>query len=158
MTQRDMTTGVRRMGQKNAVNFLVVEDDAVDVKILRRGLHGIGSTGDIVHKDSCEEALDFLRKIQDCEDTFRPFVVLLDINLRGMNGIDFLRKLRQMPGALSIYVIVFTTSTYQKDINAAYDAGANAYVTKPTFSDDLKHTLSTLLGYLDILQLASMTR
>lgn len=145
------------MNARPANHFLVVEDDLLDVKILTRGLKKVGSKIDLVHKSTCEDALDFLRADAKKRQMARPFVILLDFNLPGMNAIDFLGRLRALEGAESHYVIVFTTSQYQKDIDRAYAAGANAYVLKPTFAEDLTTTLESLVNYLKILHLPSVS-
>lgn len=114
---------------------LLVEDDPEDVYIARRAfargkipnpLHAVGDG---------KEALEFLQRrgrYGDARDAPRPALILLDLNLPSVDGREVLRRIRRDPELRLIPVVVVTSSGDESDVRACYEAGANAYITKPT--------------------------
>ena len=76
-----------------------------------------------------------------------PSLILLDLNLRGQNGCDFLKRLRADPRFAAIPVVVFTTSDDQHDLSRCYASGANGYVVKPGTFAELVHCTADLCRY-----------
>ncbi len=101
---------------------LVVDDSRVVRKVARRIVEDLGYT--------CEEAEDGQKAYEACEQGM-PDAVLLDWNMPVMSGIEFLEKLRQMPGGTAPKVVFCTTENDMAHIQRAMAAGADEYIMKP---------------------------
>lgn len=113
---------------------MLVEDDENDVRITRRALKKSGLQGTLSVTRDGQEALDYLYRRPPFEDPAehpRPGLVLLDINIPKMNGIEVLRTIKEDPELRRIPVLMLTTSTRQEDVAAAFAHGANGFITKP---------------------------
>jgi CheY-like chemotaxis protein len=110
------------------INILLVEDDKLDVIDMQRTLAKMN----LLHKAAVvrngEEAIEYLQKIAPYE---RPDIVLLDINMPKMNGIEFLSYLRKTPEWKDLKVFVITTSDERVDREATRDLGISGYIVKP---------------------------
>ncbi len=128
-------------------NVLLVEDNDLDVEILERALEKIGAKGVLHRTRDGLEALQVLK--DDCVDKTlpRPFVVLLDVNMPGMNGHEFLQAVRTDEDIRDTRVFMFTTSDSKSDVALAYRNNANGYIVKPNSSADLCGILETLRNF-----------
>jgi CheY-like chemotaxis protein len=119
--------------------ILLVEDDTVDAMTVRRALKEAGSSRALVHRLNGEEALEYLRTANG--DT--PGLILLDLNMPRMNGLEFLEIQQADERLAGIPVVVLTTSTNAKDIERSYELNAKAYIVKSIdykeFVDSIKH-------------------
>jgi CheY-like chemotaxis protein len=106
--------------------ILLVEDDQVDVMTIRRALREIHVTNPVVTAENGEDALRYLRG-----DDERPCIILLDLNMPIMNGIEFLQHAKRDETLRSIPVIVLTTSEEQEDKVSSFDLGVAGYMAKP---------------------------
>jgi CheY-like chemotaxis protein len=122
--------------------ILLVEDDTVDAMTVRRALKEAGSSRTLVHRLDGEEALEYLHTTNG--DT--PGLILLDLNMPRMNGLEFLECKQAEERLRDIPVVVLTTSTNAKDIERSYELGAKAYIVK---SIDYKQFVDSIKG-LDI--------
>lgn len=105
--------------------ILVVDDDPDDLEITRRALAKIGCGMACMTACRGEEALALLRDLAEL-----PSIILLDLKMPGMNGIDTLRQIRSDDGLRHIPVVIVTNSTLDSDRSAALAAGANAFLHK----------------------------
>ena len=116
------------------VDILLVEDNEDHIELTLRALKNNNLINDIhVVKDG-KEALDFAYhrgKYQDTEKYPRPGLILLDIHLPKVNGLEVLETLKKDPDLKSIPVIMLTTSSRDEEIVKSYAGGVNSYVTKP---------------------------
>ncbi len=113
------------------MHIMLIEDDENDVRITRRAIQKGGLEADMSVTRDGQEALDFLYRRPPFEDARRPDLVLLDINLPKLNGMDVLREVKRDPALRSIPVLMLTTSARHEDVAAAYAHGANAFICKP---------------------------
>jgi CheY-like chemotaxis protein len=126
-----------RIGQTAAVahggeiTILLAEDDEDDRVLTRAALHEAKHNAVLHTVGDGAELLEYLRRCGD-EDSPRPNLILLDLNMPRMDGHEALAKIKQDPDLRSIPVVVLTTSTAQEDIASSYDLGANSYISKPT--------------------------
>ena len=114
--------------------LLLVEDCPDDQELMRLALKDGAFPLEVVMLSDGREALDRLRFImhsKGSEETPHPALILLDLKLPGLSGLDFIRELRREPLGRLIPVVVLTTSGIPADIEAAYESGANAFVQKP---------------------------
>ena len=114
--------------------ILLVEDNDDDVQLTLRALrlHHIANAVKVVHDGA--EALDFLfcrGAYADRSPDELPQLVLLDLKLPKVPGLDVLRKLREEPLTRRLPVVILTSSNVESDLAASYDLGANSYIRKP---------------------------
>lgn len=107
------------------MNILLVEDDPDDLFLARRALDRSGLTYVLEHAEDGVQALDLLKK------GLRPDVVLMDINMPRMDGLEALRAIRADPAQKGLPVVMLTTSDADRDILAAFAEEATAYYAKP---------------------------
>ncbi|HEU4843679.1 MAG TPA: response regulator [Burkholderiaceae bacterium] len=107
--------------------ILLVEDDQVDVMTILRALKEIHVVNPVVSMENGEAALDYLRD----PAKERPCIILLDLNMPIMNGIEFLQMIKHDAELKRIPVIVLTTSEEQQDKVHSFDLGVAGYMAKP---------------------------
>lgn len=130
------------------VQILLVEDNPDDAEITRRAF-GKGRVVNGLHvvRDG-QEALDFLFHENGYgADTPRPDLILLDLNLPKVNGIEVLQKIKASDDLSTIPVIVLTVSEGQEDVRKSYKLGANTYITKPVDFAKFVHAMEILGEY-----------
>jgi two-component system response regulator len=130
--------------------ILIVEDSPEDFETTVRGLTKAGLANPIFHCEDGDEALDFLRRqgnYTSAEDSPRPGIILLDLNLPGTDGREVLAEIKEDSNLKTIPVIVLTTSTDERDIQTCYQAGANSYIHKPVGMDGFMTALQRLTDY-----------
>ena len=116
---------------RTPVDILLVEDNPSDVLLLERVLEGSRLCKKIHVVSSGEEALCFLGRECPYQQAPRPRLVLLDLYLPDLSGLDVLRAMQQDPLLRAIPVVMLTVSGVREEILAAYDEGARAFITKP---------------------------
>src|SRR5277367_5691679 len=114
-----------------AIDVLLVEDDEGDVLMTREAFefHKIRNRLHVVSDG--KQALQLLRKTGPYADAPRPGLILLDVNLPRVSGLEVLAELKQDPELLAVPVVMLTTSQAEEDILRSYKLHANAYVSKP---------------------------
>jgi CheY-like chemotaxis protein len=133
---------------KEEINVLLVEDDPADQKLIKSALLNQKIGCSIHISENGEEALEYLRQgVQDCVVNSLPNVILLDLNMPGMGGKDFLRRIKAMDDLCFIPVVVLTTSDSQTDIEQCYKLKASGYVQKPASPKALKSALEKFIIY-----------
>lgn len=118
----------------NVRPILLIEDDRDDETLVRRALDGCRVPNAVVVARDGAEALDYLFALgqwRDRDVEEQPVLVLLDISLPKIDGLEVLRQIRADPLTRLLPVVVLTSSRRQSDVLSGYDAGANGYVVKP---------------------------
>jgi CheY-like chemotaxis protein len=131
------------------LNIVLVEDDAVDVMNVRRAFEKNNILNPLHVAQNGVEALQMLRSGQVPDDRR---LVLLDLNLPRMNGIEFLRHLRSDPQLNPIPVVVLTTSADENDKVEAYHLNVAGYLVKPVTSPDFAELMATLNKYWSLVE------
>lgn len=132
------------------VNILLVDDDDVDVKAVVRALKQLKIANPMVRAKDGIEALEMLRS----EDQVPPpYLILLDINMPRMNGIEFLDELRQDSALSSAIVFVLTTSQADEDKMAAYSKHVAGYIVKKQVGDGFMKVMQMLDHYWRVVEL-----
>ncbi|HZX31093.1 MAG TPA: response regulator [Rhodocyclaceae bacterium] len=120
------------------IQILMVEDDPGDVFLIREALKSSNLDFTVHHADNGERALDFLHRRPPFQSSERPDLILLDLNLPRVNGIEVLRDVKSVPELSNIPVIVLTTSKSEADANLCRQLGANDFISKaPSFEEFL---------------------
>jgi CheY-like chemotaxis protein len=118
-------------GECEAVDVLLVEDDPGDVLMTREAFEHYKIRNALHVVTDGEQALQFLRRTGDYADAPRPGLILLDLNLPRLDGLEVLAELKADPLLKVIPVVILTTSQAQQDVLRSYALHANAYVSKP---------------------------
>ena len=113
------------------MRVLLVEDDPDHAELVRRGLEAYGSRVELTHLDDGEAALEYLRERTSPEALGRPHLVLLDLRLPRVDGLEILREIKASPDLSDIPCVVLTTSHSEGDMVNAYRLHANSYLVKP---------------------------
>lgn len=130
------------------LTILLVEDDPADQKLIKRSLLRQRIANYISVAESGEEALDYLsRSTADDGQCPAPSLILLDLNMPGMGGKEFLRRIKEDDTLKAIPVVVLTTSDSEKDILDSYKLCASGYISKPVNLQDFQEALRKLGEY-----------
>ncbi len=116
---------------RNGLRVLLVEDDPDHAELVRRGLEECGSRLQLTHVGDGEAALDYLRRRAPRDAAGRPHLVLLDLRLPRIDGLEVLREIKTSPELCDIPCVVLTTSQAEGDMVQAYRLHANSYLVKP---------------------------
>ncbi|AFZ03825.1 response regulator [Calothrix sp. PCC 6303] len=130
--------------------LLVVEDSNEDFEALQRYLDKYPLTIPVYRCVNGDDALAFLYhtgNYTDYQNAPRPGLIVLDLNLPGMDGREVLQQIKQDEDLKLIPVVIFTTSNSPKDIQACYKQGVNSYIVKPMDAARLKRNIQTLIDY-----------
>ena len=120
--------------QPSEVDILLIEDNPADAELAMRSLKKNNSLKNIVHVKDGAQALEFIFCIghySNRDFKIQPKVILLDLNMPKINGIDVLRRIKADEQTKNIPVIVLTSSNESPDIKACYELGANSFIVKP---------------------------
>lgn len=134
----------------NKVEILLVEDNPHDAELTIRALKKANLANQLIHLQDGAEALDFLfaRGVYaDRNITNRPKVILLDIKMPKVDGIEVLRQLKLNEVTRTIPVVIMTSSKEEQDIITSYDLGVNSYVVKPVDFEGFAKAVSELGFY-----------
>ena len=123
--------------------ILLVEDDSVDAMTVKRAMRDLQAGHSIIHSINGEEAMKYLTN----PDTEKPFVILLDLNMPKMSGIEFLRIIKNHPELKSIPIVVLTTSKEKRDVLESFYLGAAGYMVKPVDYTKFVEILAKIMIY-----------
>lgn len=126
--------------------ILLVDDNPDDIYLTTRAFRQNNITNEIVVAHDGVEAIELLLP-DDGRPPLRPAIVLLDIHMPRMDGLEVLARLRADPSTSSLPVIVLTTSDEDRDIAESYSQGANSYVQKPVHTDEFLEAARVLGVY-----------
>ena len=130
------------------LNILFIEDDQIETLKFERILNVLSRKHKYHNSSNGEQALTYLKTIKE-----QPSLILLDLNMPKMNGLEFLKVLKEDEQLHHIPVVVLTTSNNEADIKEAYRIGIAGYVTKPLKYEAYKAQLQIILDYWTINQL-----
>ncbi|WP_412028144.1 response regulator [Deinococcus yunweiensis] len=128
----------------NGIEILLVEDNPADVMLTREAFEEAQFPHRLHHARDGVEALMFLRREDRFAQAVRPDVILMDLNMPRMSGLEVLDILKADDSLRSIPVIVLTTSRAETDIWRSYDLHANAYIPKPVSIAEFVDVVRTL--------------
>lgn len=130
--------------------ILLAEDDMVDVMTVKRALRDIESTNPLKVVNNGEEILAYLRN----DENPRPGIILLDLNMPRMNGIEFLREREEDPVLKTIPVIVLTSSREDQDRLETFKLSISGYMIKPVDYSQFVDVMQTIKKYWSMSELA----
>ncbi|GGG14280.1 response regulator [Dokdonia pacifica] len=132
----------------NLLDVLLIEDDTIEIMKLNRTISSLNLNHNIIEANNGEEALSILK-----EGNSLPDIILLDLNMPKINGIEFLKILKSDPSLKYLPTIVLTTSNNRKDLLECYKIGIAGYVLKPLKYDDYVSKIEKLLAYWSVNEL-----
>jgi CheY-like chemotaxis protein len=128
--------------------ILLVEDDLADQKLVKASIAAVNQATRVSTAESGEVALELLRlRTDEGDSTSLPDLILLDLNMPGMGGREFLRRLKCHETLRQIPVVVLTSSKSERDISESYLLQAAGYLHKPPSLQDLKVLMAGLEQY-----------
>ena len=136
------------------ISIMLVEDDEVDVMNLKRAFKKNNITNPLYLAGNGLEALELLREC-GMEEKPLPKIILLDLNMPKMNGIEFLKELRKDKNLHGLSVFVMTTSNKDNDIIEAYNLNVAGYILKPLSMDKLMNSVAALSNYWQLMEFPS---
>jgi two-component system, response regulator len=131
----------------NAVEILIVEDNPYDAELTLRALKKNNLANNVLIAEDGAEALDFFfcrNKFEKRSMTSPPKVVLLDLKLPKISGLEVLKAVKNDKRTSHIPVVIVTSSKEEPDMEKAYELGANSYVVKPVDFDQFINAMSSL--------------
>jgi CheY-like chemotaxis protein len=136
------------MCDERVMDILLVEDDSVDIMNVQRAFRKNNINNPLHIARNGNEALDMLRGSEEvAQMSPMPKIILLDINMPKMNGIEFLREIRKDDHLKSISVFIMTTSNDDHDKFQAYNMNVAGYIVKPISFEKFVHAVSVLKSY-----------
>jgi len=138
------------MQDEQPYTILLVEDEPAHAEIVRRSFETIGIANMLQHVSDGEAALDYLYRnnsFSDPASSPRPGLILLDLRLPKVDGLQLLKTIKSDPGLNNIPIVVLTTSASEADIAMAYSNNANSYLVKPVDFTKFSEMLETLGTY-----------
>ena len=133
-----------------SLNILLVEDNLDHMELIRRSLSEHHIANQIVHLNNGEAALDYLLRRGRFADPVcspRPHLILLDLRLPKIDGLEVLREIKETEATRRIPVVVITTSEADQDITSAYEYRANSYLVKPIGFGEFRQLIDDLGFY-----------
>jgi CheY-like chemotaxis protein len=134
---------------RSAKPVLLVEDDAIDAMTVQRAFKDLKLMNPLAHVTNGEEALDYLKQ----PDNEPPCVILLDLNMPRMNGVEFMRVAKADPDLKRIPIVVLTTSTEDSDVVDSYRLSVAGYIVKPVDYKKFVEAIRTIDLYWTISEL-----
>ena len=136
---------------KNSKPILLVEDDNVDVMTVERALKDLNIKNQFVSTANGEEALEYLNN----NGNKKPCIILLDLNMPKMNGIEFLKIIKANDVLKKIPVVVLTTSSQQQDVIESFKLSVAGYIVKSVDYARFAEAISTINLYWTLSELPS---
>lgn len=134
------------------VSIILIEDDDGHATLVERNLRRAGLTNGFKRLSDGQQALDYFFGVEPHDD-LRNCVVLLDLKMPRVDGIEVLRRLKESPATASLPVIVLTTTDDPREIERCYELGCNVYITKPVEYDAFIEAVRRLGFFLQVVKL-----
>tara|TARA_B110000503_G_scaffold100608_1_gene150498 strand:- start:484 stop:897 length:414 start_codon:yes stop_codon:yes gene_type:complete len=131
-----------------SLKILLIEDDVIEVMKFNRTIGSLNLSHKVIEANNGEDALKILENKNN-----RPDIILVDLNMPKINGIEFLNILKSDNVLRYIPAIVLTTSSNMKDLRECYEAGVAGYLLKPLKYEDYVSRIEKLLAYWSINEL-----
>jgi CheY-like chemotaxis protein len=136
------------------VDVLLVEDDPGDALMARESFEQAGKNSRFHVVSDGQQAMDFLRNEDEYADAPHPSLILLDLNLPGIHGLELLAEIKADKQLMMIPVVVLTSSSNPDDVRRSYALHANAYIVKPRDFDGFAQVIRQIDAcFLGLIQL-----
>ncbi len=139
----------------NAVRFMFVDDDEISIMALQRGVKQLEISNTVQLAMNGVEAIAILNEAMLSYGSLPPYVVVLDLNMPKMGGLEFLEKIRNNENFKNLLVFVLTTSDAPCDIASAYGYKVAGYIVKDDSRNSYKETIAMIKAYSELVVLPS---
>ena len=139
--------------ETNAVSLMLVEDDEVDIAAIRRALAVLKIANPLHIAHDGLEALDILRGQNGQEKLPKPYIIVLDLNMPRMDGLEFLEEIRNDPDLEDSVIFIMTTSRDEADKRAAYSQHVAGYIVKEDPIGTFRQAINLLDHYWRLVEL-----
>ncbi len=129
------------------IEILLVEDSPSDARLTIKSFEKTPIANNLHWVEDGETAINYLRHQGAYENTLRPDIILLDLNLPGMDGREVLTEVKSDSNLKLIPIIILTTSTDEQDIRGCYNLNVNCYITKPVNIQDFINTIKLIQDF-----------
>ena len=134
---------------RNCKPLLLVENDPVDAETTRKALSELGVANELIHKVKGEDALEYLRD----ENEIRPCVILLDLNMPGMSGLEFLEAIKSDEILKIIPMVILTHTDNEDSVTSCFGLIAAGYFVKPAEYSELLEVMRIVDRYWSLSRL-----
>lgn len=136
------------------VLIVMVEDDEGHARLIEKNIRRAGVSNDILPFENGTKAVEFLFGADGTAQVNRgkAMLILLDLNLPDMSGVDILRRVKENEHLKRTPVVVLTTTDDEREIKRCYDLGANVYVTKPVNYESFANAIRQLGLFFSVIQ------
>jgi len=135
------------MNNQSPLTILLIEDNDFDADLTMRALHQYNLYNQIVRFADGQEALDYIfhPDVSNGEEKrVNPKLILLDLKLPGVSGLDVLQKVKGNSCTKCIPIVILTSSTEEEDIVKCYELGVNSFISKPVVFDQFMEAMKSL--------------
>lgn len=140
------------MTDQQPVNIIMIEDDEGHARLIEKNIRRAGIANDLTHFLDGTTALNYLFEHDHGPRKNGPALVLLDLNLPDMSGIDILTRIKGDEHLRRTPVVILTTTDDKVEIDRCYDLGANVYITKPVNYESFADAIRQLGLFLSVIQ------
>ena len=142
------------------VTIVMIEDDEGHARLIERNIRRSGINNEIVAFTNGTTALNYLlgRDSKDAERRGEALLILLDLNLPDMTGLDILRQVRESRHLKCVPVVVLTTTDDAQEIKRCYELGCNVYITKPVNYESFANAIRQLGLFFSVIQVPSSAK
>jgi len=150
-----MFSKVMEQFAKNEVTILIAEDDDGHAELIIDNLRDSGLTNEIIRFVDGQEAMDFLNGAQGSQQvrqSGKAYLLLLDIRMPRVDGVEVLRRVKADPALHKIPIIMLTTTDDPREVKNCYELGCSCYITKPVDYDRFSEMLNRLGLFLMVVQ------
>ena len=140
--------------ERHLIEILLVEDNPYEAELTIRNLKKNNLANKLLHIDDGAEALDFIfsrNKYAGSLTRFNPKLILLDLKLPKVDGLEILREIRNNEETKSLPVVILTSSNEEKDIIESYKLGVNSYIVKPVNFESFANAIAEIGLYWMVL-------
>jgi CheY-like chemotaxis protein len=144
------------MTQDKEMTILLIEDDPGHARLIEKNLTRNHVAHRLIQRTNGQDALNYLRG-EGSEGASGEVLVLLDLNLPGLDGYQVLREIKGDPATRAVPVVILTTTEDRREVQRCYELGCSLFVTKPVNYEDFLDTLRRLSELLAILKLPNLS-
>jgi CheY-like chemotaxis protein len=136
------------------MKILLAEDDDGHATLIKRNLERAGVINEVIHVKDGQEALDYVRSLtsQAGRSQQMPMLMLLDINMPRVNGVEVLREIKGNASTMTLPVIMLTTTDDPREVQRCYELGCSVYLTKPLQYAEFVEAIKRLGMFLEIIK------
>ncbi len=135
------------------VTILLVEDDAAHARLIEKNLRRSNITNEVVKCGDGQQALDYIFHNGVQAHGAARYLLLLDLNMPGVNGYQVLERIKADPKTKTIPIIILTTTDDEREVKRCYELGCNVYITKPVDYEQFSEAIRRLGLFLTIVSM-----